>query len=88
MAKLTTTQANTLVDGGSILKRVTDSVYQFHKFSGTLNGTYYECATPQTHDLELDESTSKEDAIAAFKTHFKTIEHKGTAPVNVDETDW
>ena len=88
MAKLTTAQATELVDNGTILRRITGEVYQFHKFSGTLKGTYYECATPQTHDLELDETTSKADAITAFKVHFKTIEHKGNAPVNVDTTDW
>ena len=88
MANLTTQQASDLVDEGTILRRVVDGVYSFHKFSGTLDGMYYECATPTTHDLELDENTSKADAITAFKLHFETEEHKGTAPVCVDETDW
>lgn len=88
MANLTTTQASDLVDEGTILRRVVDGVYSFHKFSGTLDGCYYECATPTTHDLELDETTTKAAAIAAFKTHFEEEEHKGTAPVIVDETEW
>lgn len=88
MANLTTAQATELVDGGTILRRVTDEVYQFHKFSGRLDGVYYECATPTQHDLGLDGDTSKADAITAFKTHMKTVEHKGAAPIQVDETDW
>lgn len=88
MANLTTSQAATLVDGGRVSRRVTDGVYKFHEFTGALNGVEYGCITPTSHNLELDKDTSKVDAISAFKTHFETQEHKGTAPVVVDETDW
>ncbi len=88
MANLTTEQATELVDTGTILRRIVDEVYQFHKFSGYLDGVYYECATPNQHDLGLDGDTSKSDAVAAFKTHFEGEEHKGAAPVTINETDW
>jgi hypothetical protein len=38
MSHLTTTQATKLVDGGNCLLRLTNEVYQFHKFSGRLDG--------------------------------------------------
>jgi hypothetical protein len=88
MANLTTAEATELVEGGTILRRLTDGVYSFHKFSGRLNGAQYECATPTTHDLGLDETTSKADAEAAFIAHFQTEECKASEPVNEDSTDW
>jgi len=45
MAHLTQEEATELVNGGTILRRLTEGVYSFHKFSGNLNGAYYECAT-------------------------------------------
>jgi hypothetical protein len=88
MSHLTTQQARDLVEGGSILRRIIDGTYSFHKFSGRLDGMYYECATPMTHDLGLDQNTSKTDAISAFKAHFETIEHMGTSPTIEDTTNW
>lgn len=88
MAKLTTQQSTSLVDNGEIQRRITDDIYEFHKFIGKLDGCYYECMTPQIYDLSLDESTTMEQAISIFKTHFKTQDYKGSAPLIVNETDW
>jgi hypothetical protein len=88
MANLTQEEATELVNGGTILRRLTDGAYSFHKFSGNLNGAYYECATPLQHDLGLEETTSKADAEAAFIAHFQTEECKASEPVNEDSTDW
>jgi hypothetical protein len=88
MAHLTQEEATQLVENGTILRRLTDGEYNFHKFSGNLNGAYYECATPVEHDLELNETTSKADAQAAFIAHFQTQDCKAAAPVNDDATEW
>jgi hypothetical protein len=80
MAHLTQEEATQLVENGTILRRLTDGEYNFHKFSGNLNGAYYECATPVEHDLA--------DAQAAFIAHFQTQDCKAAAPVNDDATEW
>ena len=88
MANLTTQQATDLVEGGNCLCRAIDGVYSFHKFSGTLDGDYYEVATPTQVDLELDENSTVEEAETAFITYFETQEYKGVAPVITDVSLW
>ena len=88
MANLTLAEATELVDNGTILRRLEDEVYQFHKFSGHLDGAYYECCTPNQHDLGLDADTTMEEAQTAFITHFQEEEHKATPPTIEDSTDW
>ena len=88
MSHLTAEQATELVDGGTILRRLINEVYDFHKFSGTLDGAYYEAATPQQYDLNLDADTTLEQARAAFIAHFKEAEHLPTPPTIEDATSW
>ncbi len=88
MANLTTEQATELVDNGHCMCRCIDSVYQFTKFSGSLDGDYYEIATPTQTDLGLDASTTEEEAKTAFKTYFETQEYKGAAPTIEDMQLW
>ena len=88
MANLTEEQATELIENGSILRRLKDECYCFHKFSGTLDNAYYECATPTQHDLGLDKDTTMEEAQTAFITHFQEEEHKATPPTIEDSTDW
>jgi len=85
MSHLTTEQATELVDNGNILLRLIDEVYQFHKFSGILEGEYYECSTPNQVDLKLDETTTREEANTAFIDWFENHEdYKGVAPTIED----
>ena len=88
MSHLTTAQATKLVNEGTILRRLINEVYDFHKFSGTLDGAYYEAATPQQYDLNLNADTTLEQAKAAFITHFKEAEHLPTPPTIEDATNW
>lgn len=89
MSHLTQEQATDLVDGGNCLLRLTDEVYQFHKFSGTLDGDYYECTTPTTVDLELTKESTEEECKDAFKHWFEHHQdYKGVAAVNEDSNVW
>ena len=89
MAHLTNAQATELVDNGSCELRVTDGVYTFHKFRGTLEGEYYELQTPTEVDLELTETSTEEEAKAAFINWFENnCDYKGTAPVMEDSNVW
>ena len=85
MSHLTNEQATELVDNGNILLRLIDEVYQFHKFSGRLEGEYYECSTPSQVDLKLDETTTREEANTAFIDWFTNHEdYKGVSPTIED----
>ncbi len=88
MANLTTEQATELVDNGHCMCRCIDSVYQFTKFSGSLDGDYYEIATPTQTDLGLDAESTEEECKTALITYFKTVEYKGEAPVVEDMQIW
>lgn len=88
MSHLTTAQATKLVDEGTILRRLLNEVYDFHKFSGRLDGAYYEAATPQQYDLNLSAETTFEEAKAAFIAHFKQAEHLPAPPTIEDATSW
>ena len=89
MSHLTQEQATELVDNGTCLLRLTDEVYSFHKFSGLLDGDYYECTTPTQVDLELTKESTEEECKTAFKHWFEHHEdYKGVAPVNEDSNVW
>jgi hypothetical protein len=89
MAHLTNEQATELVDNGSCELRVTDGVYTFHKFRGTLEGEYYELQTPTEVDLELTETSTEEECKTAFVNWFENnCDYKGTAPVQEDSNVW
>jgi len=89
MSHLTAEQATELVDGGNCLLRLTDEVYQFHKFSGRLDGDYYECTTPSQVDLELTKESTEEECKDAFKHWFEHHQdYKGVAAVNEDSNVW
>ena len=89
MSHLTTIQATELVDGGTCLLRLENNVYQFHKFSGLLDGDYYECTTPTQVDLGLTptstEAACKEAFIDWFENH---QDYKGVAPTIEDSNIW
>ena len=89
MSHLTTAQATELVDNGNCLLRLTDEVYSFHKFSGRLDGDYYECTTPNQVDLSLTKDSTEAECKAAFLDWFINHEdYKGVAPVNEDSNVW
>jgi hypothetical protein len=89
MSHLTTAQATKLVDNGNCLLRLTDEVYSFHKFSGRLDGDYYECTTPTQVDLELTPESTEAQCKTAFIAWFKNnCDYRGVAPVNEDSNIW
>ena len=84
MANLTTEQAATLVDNGTIIRQESNSAYQFHIFAGQLDGeTYNEDSIAA--GLELDASSTEAVIKTAFKGWFKNQKYKGVAPV-IDNT--
>jgi hypothetical protein len=88
MAHLTTEQATELVNNGNCMCRCIDDVYQFHQFTGSLDGDSYLLQSPTEVDLELDETSTEEEAKAAFIAHFETVEYKGAAPIQADMQVW
>tara|TARA_R110000803_G_scaffold117549_2_gene186062 strand:+ start:640 stop:909 length:270 start_codon:yes stop_codon:yes gene_type:complete len=89
MSHLTTHQATQLVDNGNCLLRLKDEVYEFHKFSGNLDGDYYECETPNQVDLELTKDSTLVECKTAFISWFVNHQdYKGIAPTIVDSNIW
>ncbi len=89
MAHLTNEQATELVNNGHCMCRCIDGVYQFHQFTGSLDGDSYLLQSPTEADLELTAESTEEEAKAAFINWFENnCEYKGTAPVQEDMNVW